>query len=258
VSTAVLYEAWLRRNFIEVRRYYFDSLSGLLTIYAFFVVLFVGARLFGGGNPGFGETLSGMVVSYGVWAMTMFALQSLTFELTQEAQMGTLEQLSMSPFGLVSVLVARVFTNIVVYFGMYVCLLVVMMATTGKWLNLNPISTLPVLLVTLVGIVGVGFVLAGLAIVFKRVQNALQIYQALLIGLIIAPIDRVPALKYIPLAWGSDLLRDAMVRDVSIFDRPIGDLVFLAVNSVFYFFAGIAVFKLFERAARERGLLGHY
>lgn len=258
MSTAVLYGAWLRRNFIEVRRYYFDSLSGLVTIYAFFVVLFFGARLFGGSNPGFGETLSGMVVSYAMWAMTMFALGSLTFELTQEAQLGTLEQLSMSPFGLPTVLVARVFTNILVYFGMFLGLLVLLMATTGKWLNLSPVSTLPLLLVTLAGVVGVGFVLAGLTIVFKRVQQALQIYQAALIGLIVAPVDQVEALKYLPLTWGSALLRDVMVRKASIFDLPVGDLAFLAVNSAVYFFAGIGVFKLFERAARERGLLGHY
>jgi ABC-2 type transport system permease protein len=258
MSAAVLYGAWFRRNFIEVRRYYFDTLSGFLTMYAFFLVLFFGARLFGGSSPNFGQTLSGMVVSYGVWALTMFALGSLTFELTQETQLGTLEQLSMTPYGLPRVLTARVFTNTAVYFGWFVALLVLMMATTGKWLRLNPLSTLPLLIVTIVGVIGVGFVLAGLAIVFKRVQNAIQIYQVALIGLIIAPIDRVPALKYMPLSWGSELLRRVMVEDASIFRMPVGDLVFLAVNSLFYFAAGIGAFKLFERTAREKGLLGHY
>lgn len=258
MRTAVLYGAWLRRNFIEVRRYYFDTLSGLLTIYAFFVVLFFGARLFGGSNPNFGDTLSGMVVSYGIWAMAMFSLSSLTFELTQEAQLGTLEQLSMSPFGLPRVFVARVFTNVVVYFGMFVLLLVVMMATTGKWLNLSPVSTLPLLLITLLGVIGVGFVLAGIAIVFKRVQNAIQIYQVALIGLIIAPIDRLPALKYLPLSWGSELMRRVMVDDASIFRMPVADLTFLLANSAVYFAAGLGVFKLFERSARDKGLLGHY
>jgi ABC-2 type transport system permease protein len=258
MGTAVLYGAWLRRNFIELRRYYFDTLSGIVTMYAFFLVLFFGARLFGGSGPNFGHTLAGMVVSYGMWALTMFALGSLTFELTQETQLGTLEQLGMSPFGLARVLVARVFTNTLVYFGWFITLLVMMMATTGKWLNLNPVSTLPLIAVTLLGVIGVGFVIAGLAIVFKRIQQAVQIYQVAFIGLIIAPIDRFPVVKFLPLSWGSELLRRVMVDHVSIFRMSLGDLVFLAANSLFYFAAGIGVFKLFERTAREKGLLGHY
>lgn len=258
MSTLVLYSASMRKTVIEFRRYAFDTLSGLVTIYGFFVILFFGARAFGGGRPGFGNTLSQVVVSYALWAMTMFALGALTYDLTQEAQLGTLEQLSMSPFGLVRALVARVFTSTGLYLCAWVVLLVLMMATSGRWLNVDPVSVLPVLLMTLLGIIGVGFVLAGLAIVFKRVQNALQVHQIAIFALLVVPASQIHWLKYFPLVWGNDLLRRIMVQRTSIFEVPPGDLAFLALNSAFYFFGGIAVFKLFERAARERGLLGHY
>jgi len=258
MKTAVLYGASLRWRMLELRRYAFDTLSGVVSIYGFFVVIFFGARIFGGDRPGFGDTLEGVVVSYAVWALTMLALGSLTFELTQEAQQGTLEQLGMSPFGLAPVLVARALTSIVVYFGIWVALFVVMMATTGRWLNVDVVSTLPLVVVTVLGVLGLGFLLGGLAVVFKRIQQALQVWQILVIGLVVVPPDEVVVVKYLPLAWGTHLLRRVMVDDASIFDLSAGDLLFLVANSAFYFVGGIFVFKRFERAARERGLLGHY
>jgi ABC-2 type transport system permease protein len=258
LKTAILYGASLRWRVIELRRYAFDMLSGVISIYGFFVVIFFGAKIFGGDRPGFGETLEGVVVSYAVWALTVLALGSLTFELTQEAQQGTLEQLGMSPFGLVHVLVARIFTSLVVYFFIWTAMFVLMMATSGRWLNIDVVSVLPLLIVTLLGVIGMGFVLGGLAIVFKRVQNALNVYQILIIGLVVVPPDEVAVVKYFPLAWGTHLLRRVMVDGVSIVGLGAGDLAFLAANSLFYFFGGLGVFKLFERTARARGLLGHY
>jgi ABC-2 type transport system permease protein len=258
VKAAVLYGASLRWRVIEFRRYAFDTLSSVLSIYGFFVVIFLGAKLFGGDRPGFGHTLEGVVVSYALWAFTILSLGSLTFELTQEATEGTLEQLGMSPFGLVRVLLARVASSLVVYFVVWSGLLLVMMTTTGKWLNLDVVSVVPLLFVTLVGMIGVGFVLGGQAIVFKRIQNALQIYQILIIALVVVPADRVTVIKFLPLGWGTHLLQRVLVDGDSIFELGAGDLLFLVANSLFYFLGGIAVFRLFERAARERGLLGHY
>ncbi|MGH2759964.1 MAG: ABC transporter permease [Actinomycetota bacterium] len=258
MKTAVLYGASLRWRLLELRRYAFDMLSGVVSIYGFFVVIFFGARIFGGDRPGFGETIEGVVVSYAVWSLTMLALGSLTYEIVQEAQQGTLEQLGMSPFGLSHVLVARVLTSLVVYFGIWVALFVLMMATSGRWLNVDVVSVLPLIALTILGVFGLGFLLGGLAIVFKRIQQALQIWQVLVIGLVLVPPDEVVVVKYLPLAWGTHLLRRVMVDDASILDFSGGDLLFLVVNTAFYFFGGVYVFTRFERAARERGLLGHY
>jgi ABC-2 type transport system permease protein len=258
MRTAVLYGASFRWRLIELRRYSFDMISGVVSIYGFFIVIFFGAKLFGGDRPGLGHTLEGVVVSYALWALTVLSLGALTFDLTQEAQQGTLEQLGMSPFGLSRVLIARVFTSIVAYFAIWVAMLVLMMATSGKWLNLDVPSVLPLVIVTLLGVIGIGFFLGGLAIVFKRIQNALSVYQILIIGLVVVPADEVVIVKYLPLAWGTHLLQRVLVDDVSIVRLGVGNLVFLAANSLFYFFGGLGVFKLFERSARERGLLGHY
>lgn len=257
-KTLVLYQGWMRRSLIEFRRYLFDSVSSIVMLYGFFLMLFLGAKVFGGGRSGFGDTLAAVVVSFAVWTITIMALGTLTQEVTQEAQLGTLEQLGMSPFGLVNALLARCLTMLTIYFGMMVVLLVSMMATTGRWLNLEPLSTLPILAFTTLGVVGLGFFLGGVAIVFKRTQQAMQVSQIAVLGFIAAPVTRVPFMKYLPLTWGSTLLRRVMVDGESIASMRLEDILFLIGNSVFYFALGIFVFKRFERVARERGLLGHY
>ena len=52
--------------------------------------------------------------------------------------------------------------------------------------------------------------------------------------------------------WG------AMIDGTRLWEIPAADLLFLAVNGVFYFGLGFLTLKGFERVARDRGLLGHY
>lgn len=258
MNPLILYGTSLRRTLIEFRRYWFDSVTGLVSIYGFFVVIFFGARLFGGDRPGFGETLSGVVVAYAMWALVVFSLGVVTFELIQEAQQGTLEQLGMSSFGLPHVLVARAFTGLIVQFFFISILLVLMMATTGRWLHLDIFSITPLLVVTLVGVLGFGLLLGGLAIVFKRVQQPLQVTQVALIALVIGPVESWTWLKFMPLSWGTHLLRRVMVDEIGLLSLGGADLLFLVANSAAYFGGGLIVFRYLERNARDRALLGQY
>lgn len=258
MSGLVAFGGQFRKQLIEFRRYIFETLSGVFTLFGFFVLLFLGARAVGGRAPGFGETLEGLVVAYAVWTIAIFAYFSLVQSLVQEAQQGTLEQLAMSPVGLIRVLLGQVAAGLSFQLVMMAVLLVLMMSVTGKWLHIDVVSILPLLLVTLVGLVGLGFAMGGLAVVFKRVQGALQIVQVLLLTLVAVPAESVPVIKYLPLAWGTSLLRRVMVDEASIFSIPAGDLLFLVANSAAWFAAGVVVFKAFEGLARDRDLLGHY
>jgi ABC-2 type transport system permease protein len=114
------------------------------------------------------------------------------------------------------------------------------------------------LLPTVFGIGGIGFIMGGLAIVFKKTQTVLNVLQIVLLALVFVPIDRYPFMKFLPMSFGNSLLLDTMVRGVSIFRMDGGDLLFLVANTVFYMALGLFAFKAFERAARARGLLGHY
>jgi len=254
----VAFKSLFKRDWLMMRRYPFNLVSGIITIYIIFLIIFYGAKTLGSGSAAFGETLSGIVVGFLLWVLVLSTFNDLAWDLTQEAQEGTLEQLYMSPLGFGWVALSHIISSLVLTLGMIALMLFLMMASSGRWLHLDIISLVPLLLLTVAGIYGLGFAMAGLALVFKQVQATLQIFQFVWIVLIAAPIDKFPFLKYLPLSWGTNLISRVMVKGESIAQMPSSDLIFLVANSAFYCALGFVAFKLLERVAKDRGLLGHY
>ncbi len=257
-ATLTLWAGELRRNVIQMKRYYFETISMLFVFFVFFALIFFGAKAISGGAPRIGGGLEGIIVVYFVWTMAMVGYGVVSENLVEEATTGTLEQIAMSPLGLPRVVLGYLISAIITQTVVLSLLLILMMAVTGKWLNLDVISVLPLILLTTFGIGGVGFAMGGLAIVFKRTRSILNILQIVLLAFVVVPLDRYPLMKYLPLAWGNHLLQRVMVEGRSIFQIPPGDLGFLIANTVVYAAGGLMIFRYFEKIARLKGLLGHY
>jgi ABC-2 type transport system permease protein len=246
-----------KRNIIELTRYTLDTVSGMVVIFVIFCIMFFGAQAIVA--PGSREaTLAGIVVGFMVWTFALFTYQESTQELMMEAAAGTLEQLAMSPFGLLRVMGARISASMAYQFVVIGTLLVAMMAVSGKWLHLDLPSLVPLIIVTLVGVYGVGLAVGGLTLVFKRTANILSVIQFVFIALIATPLDTFPALKYAPLSWGSHLIGRVMIDEQSLVSIGTADLGFLVVHSAAWLGAGMIAFRAAENVARERALLGHY
>lgn len=254
----IVFKAVWMKSLIEMKRYLFNAVTGLLTMYILFLMLFLGARFVGGGALQMGGSLEGLVVGYLVWMMALVAYQDLAYNVASEAEMGTLEQLYLSPAGFAwvngSFLVARFLVNLI----MVGVILLLMMLTTGKWLHVDLVSLLPLAIVTVAAAYGFGFLMAGLALVFKRIQNAFQILQFIFIAFIIVPIGRYAWIKFLPLALGNDLLRRVMVDGTRLWQLPAADLGLALAVGLAYFLAGLAAFGYCVRVARDRGMLGQY
>jgi len=252
-------KAMTRKEVIEKIRYWPNTLTGVVVFYIVFLLLFFGAKRLMGGQPAFGQTIEGIIVGYLLWLFTLQAYSNFTNFITREAQWGTMEQLYMSATGFGWVLSARIFANFLV-FNVYMTgsMLGLAMVTTGRYLNLDVFSLLPLVILTIAGVYGFSFLMGGLALVFKHISNSLQILNFLFIGLIAAPLDRYPFLRFLPLSQGTSMINEVMTKGASITDFPLTDLLFLVGNSFFYLGLGLLGFKLLERTAQRRGLLGHY
>ena len=254
----VLFKALLKRQFIELQRYAFNTFFSLVSAYMIFLLIFLGAQSLTKNTMIFGETLSGIVIGFMLWFFAVFAYSGVTSFLIQEAYQGTLEQLAMSPFGLDRVLLLRVCISLLFNLGISLFLLVAMMISTNKWLHLDFFSLLPLLILTIGGVLGIGFIMGGLALIFKQIQASFQLLQFVFIALIVTPLDQYPFMQYLPLSWGTHLIEQVMIEGRPLLQMPWRDILFLAGNSAFYFGLGFLVFKGCERVARDRGLLGHY
>src|SRR5690554_4670465 len=97
--------------------------------------------------------------------------QDVWYTIRTEAQQGTLEQLYMSihPFGWImgAKVVARFFINLL----LVAILLGAALFTTGVTLNLDLLSLMPVLIGTLLSSLGIGFLIGGITLMFKRIDS---------------------------------------------------------------------------------------
>jgi len=251
LARAVAYKAVVLRL-----RYAVTTATSLLAVYAFFAVLFFVGRAIAPGV--IADTLPGIIVGFFLLLMATVAYSELSWELMREAQWGTLEQLFMSPLGFGQVVLVKTGVSVLVAFAYGTVLLVSMMATTGEWLALDPLTVVPVGLLSLGSAVGVGFLLGGLALVFERVESTFQVVQLGFVAFVAAPVDRMPLLKLLPLSLGSDLLRTAMGEGVGLLGLPRADLALLVVKCTVYVAAGYAVLAYAGRVARRTGRLGQY
>ncbi|WP_224447120.1 ABC transporter permease [Haloprofundus salilacus] len=245
-----------RKQFTLIIRYPINTVSQVFGLYVFFALIFFGGRAVGG--AAFGESLNAIIVGFFLFTMTIVAYSGLAWDVTREAQWGTLEQLFMSPFGFGRVMAAKAAVNVCFSLLWGAVILASMLVTTGRSLSVDLLTVVPVGVLTIASALGVGFVFAGLALVYKRIENLFQLIQFAFVALIAAPVEAVPAVRFLPLALGSALLREAMTQGTALWQFPATDLAVLGATAVGYLAVGAYVFGVASRRARRLGVLGQY
>ncbi len=245
----------LRKVATEMRRYLPNTISTVITFYAIFLMFFLGIQVLG--TPESAETNTQyVIVSTALWFLALMAMQGIGWEITLEATRGTLEQLYMSPIGAWRILLARMVGTVLVNLLIIVLMLFLSMATARQWLNFDLVTLLPVLLLTITGMLGVGFMVAGLSLVYKQVDSLLQIAQFVFLALVAVPLSALPELA--PVVKGADMVRGVMVEGTPLTGFSVLDWISLGLNAAAYFLLGIFLYGRAERRAMNRGLLGQY
>ncbi|RKQ33950.1 ABC transporter permease [Oceanobacillus halophilus] len=252
-----LLKANTRKEYIELKRYLPNTIALLLTFYIIFLAMFAGIQVIG--DPSTQDAnIQFVIVNYIFWYLSMMVVQDIGWQITNEATQGTFEQLSMSPMGVWRILFARLIALVAVHFLIVVFLLYLSMFTTGQWLNIDVISLLPILISTLFSMFGLGFIIAGMSVVFKQVQAFLQILQFILAGLVFVPVSVAPILAFFPIVKGVDLVRGIMIDGITLSQVAFADYMILLFNAVFYFVIGLVFYLNCEKVAMKKGLLAHY
>ncbi|PHS36117.1 MAG: hypothetical protein COA82_02240 [Alkaliphilus sp.] len=255
----LLFRAILIKEVTTFKRYFFNSMGGLITTYLFFMLIFWGYSSFAGGMDNFGATLEGMVVGYILWLNAIMVYENISYStIINEAKEGTLEQLYMSSFSFGWVVSAIAMSRFIINVFLTSIMLFVIILSTGVSLNIDLVSILPLLILTVLNFLGIGFMLGGVALIFKKMHNYLQIVQFLFLFAIAAPVATIPWTRFLPGSWGSHLIREVMVNDVRIMDFSVYQILFLITIGLVYLALGYGAYKICEKHAMQRGLIGHY
>lgn len=254
-----LFLAELRRRWIEFRRYPVEAIAGIFLFSVIFYGLFLSARYIAGPSFQLGDRLDSIIIGYVLWALVSFIQASIAGELQREAQTGTLEQLFLSRYGAIPVFLMRTLADLTLQLTLIICILLIIMALTGSRLSFPPALLLPFVTV-LLGAYGFAFILGSLALLLKRVQQLLFIFQFPLLFLLSVPTETWtgPAqilTQLLPMTTGAGLLRALMARGESL---NFTLLIIAFVNGAAYLAVGLVLFRLAEREAKRRGMLSGY
>ncbi len=249
----ILYSV-VKKYFIELKRYFLNTLMTMAGIFILFMLVFFGLRSFEAST----ETLQGTIIGFAMWVFAVMAYSEMSWGLLQEAKDGTLEQLYLTPSTFRRISAYRVLGSFIFQFILFLAFLGIMMVVTGEYLSLNP-GVIILVGLTLLSIYGIGYMMGGLSLVFKKVQAGNQILQFLFILLLALPtITDHSIIYFVPISWGNHLINKMMIDGLSLLDFTLFEYSILILNSFAYLIAGLFIFKLMEKIAKKRGLLGHY
>ncbi|MFC7678856.1 ABC transporter permease [Paenibacillus sp. GCM10028914] len=252
-----LLNANFRKEYIELKRYLPNTFALVFTFYIVFLAAFFGITSIG--DPAsLDMNIQYSIVSVAFWSLTMMTMNFIGFSVITEATRGTLEQIYMSPMGVWKIMLTRIIAQFGLQSVIMIILLFAAMLTSGQWLSLNPMTTIPIIIITMISMVGVSFMIAGLAIIVKQIQAFLQIFQFVLMGLVFVPLTVAPFLAFAPFVKGVNMVRTVMIEDLTLTQLPLADYAVLIINSLVYLIAGLFVFHRCEKIAMRKGLLGQY
>ena len=162
--TNELHLAWL-----EMRQYWFETATAMIFILVMFLALFYGIKGFVLEGDG-AQTLDGLVFGFLLWTFASGAYGSITKSIVEDTQRGYIEHLFLCPEGVVRLLLCRAFADILVTLVMLTVVTYLVMWLTGSWLSINLFQFYAVLMLAAPSLVGLGLIIAGFALVFKKVE----------------------------------------------------------------------------------------
>ena len=246
-----------------VKRYPVSFISSAGSLYIIFMGMFFGsgsARI--EGPQVMGDTL----VGYLMWIFVFSAIGDLSDTIINESLTGTYEQLCITRVSNIWILICRSMTHMFSSFMLTAFNLILITITTGIRLNIEFLPVVVILGLSLLGLYGFGFMLAALALIFKRIGPIASVLQYVLLFMTgaIIPLDGFPPIirqigQILPLSAGIEAMQMSAI-DHHPLHYIVQETVFirLLLGAVIYVLLGIITFFASDGYARKKGLLGQY
>lgn len=255
-----LFFAELARTLILMIRYPVSLLLDMVMNFAYFYCIFTGAKYFSGAQSAhFGENAAGMVLGYFIWIIMISGFGHVTSEIEREARSGTLENIFLSGHKKAMIFVFRSFAGILVCFFQLSIVVPLMIIATDVTLSFPAFIIFPCIFLIFAS-TGIGLIIGGGALIFKRFGDVLIPIQYAVLLLLMVPCYAWPAwfckiAMALPGIPSVILLKKIMVYTGSI-DFSLVGLAF--VNAIFYLVLGICVFYQMGLYSKRHGLVSGY
>jgi ABC-2 type transport system permease protein len=259
-----LFRAHFIVGLIEVIRYPLNFLTMYLIIIVLLGGIFIGMDALSSPGADLGETKAAVFVGYMFWVFYLITIQSSAWEIARAAREGYIEREFIAPWSHTTTVLTKIIsgnTAVLVHYFLIATILILLFRVP---IEVDAPTILLVIFVVYFFLLGMGLIFAGLALAFKRVGNVISIIQMVIMGLSFAAVGdfgRVgnAILTWIPYSQGIRLLRAVLTKgeDFGYVLLP-ENILPLVVGSGVFFIIGLVCFRLLDRFAMQRGLIGQF
>ncbi len=228
-------------------------------------IVFLGINFFIGQGEFDPDSLAFTLLGFCLWTYAAFAIGNMTHALREEQQQGTLEQMCMGNSSFAGLLFGRtlatfIWNTLIILVGGGSITLLFRLDLGLNW------QALPIFLLTLLGLYGLGFLAGGATLLFKNVLSFTNLLQNVLLFIngAIVPVTLFPEWltrlsRVLPTTLSIETMRLVTIEETSLQEAwRMGPLPSLVFHSILWFAVGLLLFLASEREARRRGLLGQY
>ncbi|MBI4656825.1 MAG: hypothetical protein HY746_08800 [Elusimicrobia bacterium] len=252
-----IFKAEFIAGFILTKRYWLNMAAGILNMFLFLVFIQLGIRSFGSGVSAefMSAKMEMLIIGFFSFSIIGVGMGSITSRLSDNAATGILEQTMLSPIGVVPVLFFGVLTQFVFALVLYLLLIPLSMLLCSHFFSVNILHLTFFSVMLWLASCGIGFALSGLTLIYKKTQNFNNLIQFLILTLMVIPSYPFNVFSLLPVSPQVAILNKVIVSHQSVGSTWI---IYTVLQSCIYFILGCAVFRVAEKYAKEKGIIGQY
>jgi ABC-2 type transport system permease protein len=253
-----IFFAELQRSYLDFRRYWLEAVSQLFIVTVLFYLLLRGAQFIAGPLSGENSRLDIVIIGFISWTVALGLIGSIANTVQEEARTGTLEQLFLSTNNATLLFIMRGLVSTLFTITLNMLMLFLVLFITQRNLHFSFQMIWP-FFILLAGSLGISLCMGGIALLVKRMQSFLSIFQFALLPVLMIPIEDFSGIlryltSFIPLLPSVGVLRQILTGSTMNYSL----LLFAIINSGLLLLIGIWLFRVAETRAKQQGLLsGH-
>lgn len=250
----------------DIKSYWFNYIFGNLNIF----FMFLGILYTFSFNRQSKENIFILLFGMMIWYYGVHAIDLIAIIVEEEIELGTLQQLYMTKTSFITVLFNRIISQIIFdsIKGIFVFILcLITFKIPFEFLvDLNWAPIFFIFILTISGLYGIGYAIAGLSLVFKQTLSIASSCSNLLLFFtgITIPFESLPTFakycsKLLPTYYGMECFKKVTLYDFTL-KVVIMDIYFLkliALSGV-WISIGIIIFKLSEKRMKREGTVNQY
>lgn len=188
------------------------------------------------------------ILIYAVLWLILSSFSQVSNVIVNESKIGTIEQLIISPFGIIRILLVNILIKAVISISFITIVLIISNSITQNIEIFNIMTFIVTLLIGIFSLYGIGIIIASISLLSKEATFIITIIKFGVLYVILKFENNL----LIPFSYAKTILTELIINNKPISEYSIQFMLLFITNSAIYFLIGIVCFVFIEKNCIEK------